>query len=75
LINTYRDTVGEAYVLHRLGQVRARLGRPAEAEELLRKAIARREQMMDSVGAARVQQDLAPILAKRGAVDPERVPT
>jgi DNA-binding SARP family transcriptional activator len=76
LIHTYRDTVGEAYVLHALGLVRAGLGRREEAEELLRRAISLREQIMDNAGAARVQQDLAPLLAERAeqaAVAAERV--
>jgi DNA-binding SARP family transcriptional activator len=77
LIHSSRDNIGEGFVLHVLGVVRAGLGRRAEAETLLRKAIELHEQSLDKVSAARVQQDLAPLLAMRvgpAPVDRETVP-
>jgi tetratricopeptide (TPR) repeat protein len=50
-----------------LGVIAGCLGRHAEAEELLRAALAiREEQALDQVGTARINLDLARLLADRG---------
>jgi DNA-binding SARP family transcriptional activator/tetratricopeptide (TPR) repeat protein len=66
LVRGQGDLEGEGIVLVALGKVRFRLGRHADARQLLRGSIAVRERIMDHVGAARVRLDLAPMLAEQG---------
>ncbi|MEN3361066.1 MAG: hypothetical protein V7637_5048 [Mycobacteriales bacterium] len=66
-VRRLRDSEGESYALRVLGVIAGCLGRHAEAEELLRAALAiREEQTLDQVGTARINLDLARLLADRG---------
>lgn len=58
LVRGGRDVVGEGRVLHRLGLAHAGAGRTVDAERCLRAALAIREQVMDTAGAAIVAGDL-----------------
>ncbi|WP_245573877.1 AfsR/SARP family transcriptional regulator [Amycolatopsis nigrescens] len=70
LLDTVRaahDLVGEARILHRLGTISTGLGRPDEAEHLLRSALAVREKSMDFGGVEEVRIELARLLGARSA--------
>ncbi|SDO61305.1 DNA-binding transcriptional activator of the SARP family [Lentzea jiangxiensis] len=60
------DTVGESYALHSLGLIHSRMRMVEEASDLLWRAIRLCEENVDRLGAARVQLDLAQLVAQRG---------
>jgi tetratricopeptide (TPR) repeat protein len=66
MVRRFPDSLGESYALRVLGVIAGHLGRTAEAEELLLAAVAIREQALDQAGAARINLDLARLLADRG---------
>lgn len=63
------DAVGESCALHMLGLVRAGMGSPQEGERLFRAAIDIRDRILDVVGTAQVNLDLAELLRERRALD------
>ncbi|MEO5878287.1 MAG: BTAD domain-containing putative transcriptional regulator [Streptosporangiaceae bacterium] len=59
LVRDGGDVIGEGHLLRELGGLHASLGRRAQATGFLKRALAIREQMLDTEGAALIRHDLA----------------